>query len=57
MSCTENTSVKRLITRQISEEFRKETAHLSFLRVLVSDVLTSKIIHTHTRIYISSIFQ
>ena len=56
MSCTENTSVKRLITRQISEEFRKETAHLSFLRVLVSDVLTSKIIHTHTRIYISSIF-
>lgn len=55
MSCTENTSVRRLITRQISEEFRKETAHLSFRRVFVSDILTSKIIHT--RIYISSIFQ
>ena len=54
MSCTENRSVKRLITRQILEEFRKEMAHLSFLRVFVSDFLTSKIIYiyTHTHLYI-----
>ena len=61
MSCTENRSVKRLITRQILEELSKEMAHLSFLRVFVSDFLTSKIlyiyiyihiyIHTHVYIY------
>ena len=56
MSCTENRSVKRLVTRQILEEFRKEMAHLSFLRVFVSDFLTSKIIYiyiyAHTLVYI-----